>query len=400
MSDNKPVARWNYSAPDGVSVDWRKPMPAFSLVVAVSFACLVIGHESKAADLTTAKAAEEGVWSEAVNGLQARVELRRVQVMNGTTVLATYLHLRNASDVFNPLSIPWNSKLMSFRVVDEKGKDLAKYRGPFDGHVLAGTADLILPIRGQLSFDYSCHGAGIPGDKGAHLDLGVDDTWQIERNQDHCVLLAVLEVPKSKREDGEVRHWHGRIELPPVKIPVGTELLDARAKARINELGPRLLDKDSRVAEEAERALSLIDDPAVIPWYIRALDSNRYHMKFRAIDQLGRFDSDEAFDALKKSLTTQPSDFGDTASPSVAPDLVHNIRVAAVQRLSRCPHRDAKKYVLSLWNDPDPSVRIDVLHLLGKMGTPEALQLLKKMSTDGNELVRSEAARYLKLQSE
>jgi HEAT repeat protein len=165
-------------------------------------------------------------------------------------------------------------------------------------------------------------------------------------------------------------------------------------------LGKRLLDKDSRVAEEAERALSLIDDPAVIPWYIRALDSNRYHMKFRAIDQLGRFDSDEAFDALKKSLTTQPSDFGDTASPSVAPDLVHNIRVAAVQRLSRCPHRDAKKYVLSLWNDPDPSVRIDVLHLLGKMGTPEALQLLKKMSTDGNELVRSEAARYLKLQSE
>jgi HEAT repeat protein len=68
--------------------------------------------------------------------------------------------------------------------------------------------------------------------------------------------------------------------------------------------------------------------------------------------------------------------------------------------LSRSPHPEATKLLLSLWQDPYYAVRIDVLHALGKMDSAESLELLRKMSTDTNETVRNEALRYLKLRME
>jgi HEAT repeats len=335
-------------------------------------------------------------WSEAVNRLQARIVLERSQVSNGTPLIATYLKLRNASDVMNPLVIPWDGKLMKFRVVDAKGNDVPRSKNfVYDGPMLKGTTDLVLPIRGELSFDYSSHGAGIPADMAALIDLGVDAIWMLERSQSECFLQATLEVPGRGLLRGGA-HWHGRIELPPVKIPVQAEPIDAATtKARINELGQKMLRNNGRESEDAERALSLIDDPGVISWYAKAIELNDYHLKFCSMDRLSRYDNDEAVAALKKGIATTANDFGARSNESVKPALAHNIRVAAAQGLARSPHRDAKPLLLTFSNDHDPSIRLEVVHLLGRMETPESLDMLKKLSSDPGELVRSKAKRYL-----
>ena len=53
-----------------------------------------------------------------------------------------------------------------------------------------------------------------------------------------------------------------------------------------------------------------------------------------------------------------------------------------------------------MWDDPYYGVRVDVLHVLGKMDTPESLEMLKKMSHDPEKIVADEALRYLKLRAE
>lgn len=50
-----------------------------------------------------------------------------------------------------------------------------------------------------------------------------------------------------------------------------------------------------------------------------------------------------------------------------------------------------------MWDDPSPGVKITVLHALGKIDTPESLELLQKMSADQDKVVRDEALRYLSI---
>jgi HEAT repeats len=124
------------------------------------------------------------------------------------------------------------------------------------------------------------------------------------------------------------------------------------------------------------------------------LDTDRYELKFAALDRLSRFNSDEALDGLKKAMTTRGDEFGKTSSHS---QLAENIRHSASVALSRSPHPDARPLLLTMWDDPNTGVKITVLHALGKMDSPESLDLLKKMSADRDERVRNEALRYLEL---
>jgi hypothetical protein len=367
-----------------------------------SFAIAMLGFLITIIEPTAAARAEsdEGkdkLWSADVNGLMARLVLKRTQVSNGTPIISTCLMLRNVSDVMNPISIPWNDKLMKFRVVDAEGNEGNKM-GVFDGPVLDGTVTLVLPIRGELSFDFSSCGCGIPGDKAALICLGSDSMWTIEPNEGDYFLHAILEVAESNTPGGEpTRPWHGRIELPPFKIPLqGEPMDDATIEGRIKELGPKMLDANARVAEEAEREMSLIDDPRVIDWYLQLLATDQYGAKFRAVDRLSRFVDDRAFDGLKRATTTRGDDLGNIASTITATQSAENIRHFAFQALARSPHPDAKPLLLTMWNDPDASVRLTVLHALGKMDAPESLDLLQKMSADRDKMVRTEAQRYLK----
>src|SRR5215208_992956 len=116
-------------------------MPAFPLTAIALFVCLLTGIVSEARD-SIPNGKQEPEWSKAVNDLQGRIVLKRVQVFNGTAIIATYLHLRNPSDGLNNLSIPWDGNLIRFRVVDPKGNEVPKAKDfSFDGAVLEGTVD-------------------------------------------------------------------------------------------------------------------------------------------------------------------------------------------------------------------------------------------------------------------
>jgi hypothetical protein len=334
------------------------------------------------------------VWSETVNGMCARIFLKRSHVSNGTPILATYLVLRNVSDVANPMKLPWSDARLMFQVVDGAATEVPNWNGPYDGSVTI-PVDLVLPYGSELSFDISHHGMGIPGDKGALIDLGSSDNWIIESDRGEFYLKARIEIDKPKQDrDGSMRVWHGRLELPPAVIPLTPEAIDASTLGkRIDQLGSRMLAPDSRVSRE----LSLIDDPRVIPWYVKAMHTDSYDLKFAALDRLSRFEGDEAFRGLKKGMSTQGADIGNCSTPEVAASSANNIRHSAANALARSPHPEAKRLLMSMASDPYSGVKISVLHSLGKMDTQESLELLKKMSRDSSESVRNEAVRYLKL---
>lgn len=99
-------------------------------------------------------------------------------------------------------------------------------------------------------------------------------------------------------------------------------------------------------------------------------------------------------------MTTQASDMmANATTEKVAGQLADNLRHAAAVALSNSSHPKAKNLLLSMWDDPYYGVRIDVLHVLGKMDTPESLQVLWEMADDNNEIVRNEALRYIALRS-
>ena len=318
-------------------------------------------------------------WSQTVNGLQARITLKRSKVINGTLIISTYLHLRNVSGCGAPMKLAWSSEKdaytcdkMTFRVVDADGRELPGGFGLYSEEV-SRKPDLVIPNDGTLSFNISRRGAGIPVDQAGLIDLGPSSCWEFKSKEKDYYLRAVLEIPKTKRNDEDRNWWHGRIELPPVLVPLKPEpMAPAKLGKLIQQLGNKMFSTNSAVSEKAIRALSLIDDERVIPWYLKAMDTNRRSLENAALDRLCMFNTDEAFHGLKKGK-------------------------ASAHILSRSPHPEARKLLLSMWNDPSKWVRITVLHELGEMNSAESLKLLKKMSKDSDKDVRSEALRYLKL---
>ena len=62
-----------------------------------------------------------GEWSAAVNGLQARLVLKRTEVVNGTPIISTYLELRNVSDG-GPILLQGRNVKQDFKVIDADGR--------------------------------------------------------------------------------------------------------------------------------------------------------------------------------------------------------------------------------------------------------------------------------------
>jgi hypothetical protein len=270
--------------------------------------------------------------------------------------------------------------------------------GPYSGAVVPGH-DVVLPFDSTLSFNISCRGLGVPADKAAVIDLGGLNNWIIEDDEKDHYLEASFEIPRSKRDpEDPTRPWHGRIELPRVRVPLEAPQMDqAKTGELIQELGIQMLGKDGTASERAVRSLSMIEDERVIPWYLKAMDTDRHGLKCAALDRLARFEGDAALRGLKKGMATRGSDIGNCTTDAVAAQSAAGVRHFAACALSQSPHPDAKRLLLSMWDDPYDGVRITVLHALGKMDSDESLELLKRMTEDPDESVRKEAQRYLKL---
>ncbi|MDE0297779.1 MAG: HEAT repeat domain-containing protein [Candidatus Poribacteria bacterium] len=151
----------------------------------------------------------------------------------------------------------------------------------------------------------------------------------------------------------------------------------------INRLGSAMFSKYTNESEEASDALDYIKDERVIPYLIRASETNRYVLKFSALSALSKFDSESAFKALQKGLEKEGED--------------NNIYHVAAGALARSPHPGAVPYLLSKRQHPYEGVRLTILHAVGKMKPNEAIPILREMIHDEYAIIRTEAKRYLKL---
>ncbi len=172
------------------------------------------------AESGTARSARESPWSKPVNGIQARLTMKKADIVNGTQIISAYLTLRNVSDVGNPMKLDWTDNNLSFRVVDEKGNKVSPPSAlPYDGGG-GFVGELVLPFESSLTFIVSKRGLGIPEGKAALLDLGPRESWIMEETDGRKHFLeATLKIENAKKSEGE-RYWHGTIEIPKVEIPV------------------------------------------------------------------------------------------------------------------------------------------------------------------------------------
>jgi HEAT repeat protein len=144
------------------------------------------------------------------------------------------------------------------------------------------------------------------------------------------------------------------------------------------------------------RELSMIDDPRVVPWYVKAMQTDSYELKFNALDRLARLDGDEALSGLKIGMATQGKDIGNCTTAKVAAESAENIRHSAAIALARSPHPQAKALLWTMENDPASAVRLTVIQTAVEMKTAESLELIRRHTTDPDETVRGEAMRLLK----
>ena len=332
-------------------------------------------------------------WSNESNGLKARLAVRRSKVTNGSGIIATYQELKNVSDVINPLTLSATPDNMTFTVTDSDGRPVAKkLTSAFSGKEF-GTLQLTLPFDSFLRVRIGPTDHGIPRDTSAHLDLGIKCCWALPNKE--YDLSAVLEIPRTK-QDGYTTPWHGRIELPQVHIPMTSPPpVAAELEHLIHDLGEKMLSKNGRISEAAFDQMSLINDPRVVPWYVKAVKTDRYGSKCSALDRLGYFAGDEAFEGLKLGATTEGKDVGSASNKKVAATLADNIRIYALNGLARCNHPDAPALILSLHNDSSRSIRLNVIQAAAKMATADSLAIIKSHVNDADSVVAREAKRLL-----
>jgi hypothetical protein len=351
----------------------------------------------------TAAAAEgdgQATWSEPSNGLRARLGMRRSHVSNGTGIVATYLELNNVGDAGSPMLVTVTPQSMTFRVTDAGGRDVPTPSGPsaYSGRSF-GTPEVVLPNDSSIRFRIGPLGWGIPADQAALVDLGPIFGRVLPRDGKAYYLQAVLEIAEAKDDRAQRgTRWHGRLDLPRVRIPTEPEPVDPAALGPlIEDLGAKMLAKDGRVSEPAVRELSLIDDPRVVPWYVKAVKTDSYSLKFNALDRLARLGGDDALEGLKIGMTTRGEDIGNCSTAAVAASVAENIRHQAAAGLARSPHPQAGAFLLSLEEDPSRAVRITVIQAAARMKTPESLALLKRRTQDSDPTASGEAARLLEL---
>lgn len=142
------------------------------------------------------------------------MSLERGKALNGTPVIATYLELRNVADIGDVMELPLDLDRIQFEVVDDQDRILHQGPNVYDEvNVVVGM--LRMPHDSYLGFNISHHGAGVPRNQSALLDLGVSHVRAFSRDDARSYYLR----GKFSVEPGKERTWSGTVEMPKVKIP-------------------------------------------------------------------------------------------------------------------------------------------------------------------------------------
>jgi hypothetical protein len=162
-------------------------------------------------------------WSEAVNGLQARLSFTR-----GGNWIRTYLELRRAPNDNRGavLEVPFRFNSIQFDVVDEQGKQM-ELSHPGVGEAFADFGMLRLPMDSSMRVNITGHRpptvTETPAAKEtrAFLDLTPGLAWEYRPGDKHSYYLrARLSIDRT--DDPNRMRWSGAIEIPRARIPTST----------------------------------------------------------------------------------------------------------------------------------------------------------------------------------
>jgi hypothetical protein len=165
---------------------------------------------------------EAEVWSQPVNGIQARFSFADGDICNGTRIITVFLELQNVSDVGNPIYLLYDSDYsIKAELFDSCGKPVSPPRSSsFDGCVQEPFF-ICLPYNSTIKFDVTANGYGIPKDEKALIGLSSRD-WVIKRGDSAEYFLGgtfTAEKPKEPVNKDQCI-WTGKIEIPKARVNV------------------------------------------------------------------------------------------------------------------------------------------------------------------------------------
>ncbi len=156
-------------------------------------------------------------WSEAVNGLQARLELVEREKINGTRWLAPHLELRNVRDLANQMEVNCDNRHLKVELVDVNGSPLRDgWSLPRSGptHELSV---IVLPWDSSIRLNLECRSWGVPKD--AAIVTSDSGAWVIqEKEKSKVYLRATLTGEKIEPSYNSWKRWNGKIQTPLLKV--------------------------------------------------------------------------------------------------------------------------------------------------------------------------------------
>jgi hypothetical protein len=157
-------------------------------------------------------------WSEAVNGLQARLDLVEREKINGTRWLTPYLELRNVRDLSNQMEVNCDRRHLKVDLVDANGSSVRDgWSLPRSGPTLDLNV-IVLPWDSSIRLNLECKNCGVPKDAAAMVaaDSGA---WVIqEKEKGKVYLRATLTGEKIEPSYNSWKRWSGKIQTPPLKV--------------------------------------------------------------------------------------------------------------------------------------------------------------------------------------
>ncbi len=172
-----------------------------------------------------------------------------------------------------------------------------------------------------------------------------------------------------------------------------------RMGALIDELAADMLDPKSPESDRATKKLLAIRDPRVIPHFIELGKRPRLEARYAACEALGKFNTDEAFAALKALYATTGADLkGSAINAQLEESSANGVRHAAIGAILDCGHPDALAFGWkTAIDDGYDGVRMTVLHKAYEVKSPAARKVIAALLTDADDRIRGEAKRYTEL---
>src|SRR5215510_1760465 len=154
-------------------------------------------------------------WSEAVNGLQARLELVEREKLFGARLLVPYLDLRNVRDVSNQMEVNCDNRHLKVELVDANGSPLRDGRSSPRTGPIPDLTVIVLPWDSSIRLNLECRNWGIAKDAAAMVatDSGA---WVIQENEKGKVFLRATLT--GEKIEPIWKRWSGKIQTPLLKV--------------------------------------------------------------------------------------------------------------------------------------------------------------------------------------